>query len=521
MATVNFNGATTTVDMTDPNLVAFDRSDGAFSTGWSWLTPTGNDLQANGSGMQFDAAGRATAGTVKEIAIDIGNNNFSPPDISVTNVTLSAPGLDDSAQAFWDAALRGGDSIDATGLAAAKVGAGFSVLFGDDLASATGTSSTVITDQGNGDTILTGDGAYIAMGDVDRVAGSVSLGRFAVYLGADDLITGAATGLFNRFTGDADSVGPNGRLVAGDDHITIDSSNLNSEVAGDAGVVLGSASGRAILQGGDELLEGFGNSEARLVGDAIAVDGFATVLAGADRIFDGDRGNELIGDVLVVRGGGTPRVEGGNDTITGGGSDDRISGGVGRIEGTVSVLGGFDALDGGDGNDTIFGEVATEGALPGVSGGNDQISGDAGDDRLFGQTGNDRLLGGSGADSLSGGDGRDILLGGAQADRLDGGAGNDRLDGQGGSDGLLGGAGRDAFVFRGGAFGGDRVVDFEDGLDRFDLDVGLSFADLALSRADLDGDGAVDDVRIDVAGSGTIEVLGADPAAIDASDFLF
>jgi Ca2+-binding RTX toxin-like protein len=513
MAVVTFGGAKSAVDMSDPNLAAFGQAGVKTSTFWTWKTPTDKEVLLRGSGMQFDAAGRATAGTVSGIEINIGGANSGlVPGMEIDNISVPAPVLDDGAQAFWNALLGGPDLIDATGLAAAQVGAGFSILFGDDLAAAaTGTSPFSAAEQGGTDTLVLGDGAYIAMGDVDRVAGSVPLGRFAVYGGADELFTGATTGFLNRFMGDAASVGPNGRLLGGDDHVKIDSSNLSSEAAGDAGVVLGSAGGRATLEGGADLLEGFGSSEARLVGDAIAVDGFADVLGGGDEILDGDRGNELFGDVLVVRGSGNVQVRGGDDTVEGRGGDDRVSGDVGRVEGATAVAGGGDVLDRGDGNDTVFGEVATEGAPPaGVTGGDDTISGGLGNDRLFGQTGGDTLLGGAGRDGLLGGDG---------GDRLEGGGGRDTLDGGAGFNLYIGGAGADVLVAQG-VFARHVVVDFQDGADRFDLAAGLTFADLALRRIDFDEDGGRD-VLIEVPGGGEIVVKDTALGAIDASDFLF
>jgi hemolysin type calcium-binding protein len=511
MATVSFDGAESVVNMTDPNLVAFGQAGPRSASFWSWTTPGGDEVQALGFGMQFDAAGRATAGTVTEVRIDAGNDNAGLLDIHASGLpSLPAAALDDSAQAFWNAVLGGSDTIDATGLAAAQVGGGFSILFGDDLASVLGSSLAFPTDEGGNDAFTMGDGAYDVMGDAARVAGNTGFRLFADYLGGDDTIAGGTTGLFNRFVGDAGSVGPNGRLGAGNDEITVDSSNLNSEVAGDTGVVLGSASGRATVVGGDDTLEGGSSSEAKLVGDAIAVDGFADVSGGDDFILDGDRGNELFGDVLVLRGNGTSTVRGGDDAVLGRGGNDRIAGDAGRIEGPNTLVGGDDALDGGDGNDTIFGEVATEGALPpGVSGGNDAIFGGAGNDRMFGQTGEDTLSGGAGRDGLFGGDGND---------RLEGGGGKDTLDG--GADVYVGGGGADVFVFQG-AFASNVVLDFQDGSDRFDLAAGLGFGDLAVRRDDFDGDGLADDVLVEVSGQGSFGVLNTALGAVDASDFLF
>lgn len=58
-------------------------------------------------------------------------------------------------------------------------------------------------------------------------------------------------------------------------------------------------------------------------------------------------------------------------------------------------------------------------------GGNDTITGNNSANRLQGGSGDDRLSGEAGNDVLIGGDGRDMLIGGAGADDLTGGSGND------------------------------------------------------------------------------------------------
>ena len=71
-----------------------------------------------------------------------------------------------------------------------------------------------------------------------------------------------------------------------------------------------------------------------------------------------------------------------------------------------------------------------------------------------------------------------------------------------------------------GTFGRDRVLDFQNGVDKFDLAASLKFANLAVAAADLDADGAVDDVRVLLTG-GQIDILNTARSAIDAGDFLF
>ncbi|RDI61750.1 hemolysin type calcium-binding protein [Microvirga subterranea] len=135
-------------------------------------------------------------------------------------------------------------------------------------------------------------------------------------------------------------------------------------------------------------------------------------------------------------------------------------------------------------------------------GGNDQIQGQAGNDRLDGGTGNDKINGGAGSDLLFGRGGRDSLSGGLNNDKL------------------YGGANADTFIFRG-KWGYDRVMDFQDGLDKLDLrSNGLSFSKLAIRMADVDRDGRSDDILIK-AGANTIGILNTKLATIDHGDFLF
>ena len=120
-------------------------------------------------------------------------------------------------------------------------------------------------------------------------------------------------------------------------------------------------------------------------------------------------------------------------------------------EGSLVRLNHDDYFETGAGFDKIY---AARGA--------DTIKTGAGKDTLWGAEGNDKLFGGGGNDFLWGGKGRDKLWGGNGADALNGGAGNDRL---------RGGNGKDDFRFTGN-FGDDVVLDFQDGLDKIDMEFG-------------------------------------------------
>jgi Ca2+-binding RTX toxin-like protein len=138
-----------------------------------------------------------------------------------------------------------------------------------------------------------------------------------------------------------------------------------------------------------------------------------------------------------------------------------------------------DTLIGDSGNDFISGRKAND-SLDGAAG-DDSIYGGKGLDTLTGSGGDDILFGGRGFDSLDGGAGNDSLYGGKGNDTLLGGAGDDFLSGENGDDFLTGGAGNDRFLLSLGS-GSDTIVDFELGIDKFALDNGLTFQDLALDR---------------------------------------
>ncbi len=74
---------------------------------------------------------------------------------------------------------------------------------------------------------------------------------------------------------------------------------------------------------------------------------------------------------------------------------------------------------------------------------NDTLSGDGDDNHISGGKGSDRLYGEAGNDTLIGGDGADYLYGGPGQDRLEGGDGNDWIVPGLGNDTIFGGAGID------------------------------------------------------------------------------
>ncbi|OED49119.1 hypothetical protein AB838_08180 [Rhodobacteraceae bacterium (ex Bugula neritina AB1)] len=119
--------------------------------------------------------------------------------------------------------------------------------------------------------------------------------------------------------------------------------------------------------------------------------------------------------------------------------------------------------------------------------------------------GSDVISGTHFAEALAGGLGDDSISGLAGSDTLEGGAGNDTLDG---------GDGADTFVFSS-QFANDQVTDFDDGVDRLNLDIeGVSFGDVVIS--DVSGD-----AHITVADHGTVVLQGFNAALLSEDDFLF
>lgn len=146
--------------------------------------------------------------------------------------------------------------------------------------------------------------------------------------------------------------------------------------------------------------------------------------------------------------------------------------------------------------------------------GNDSVIGSDLADKCWLGRGNDRSLGRDGNDLTYGGDGNDSLLGGAGADTLFGDSGRDRITGGVQNDLLAGGQGADTFVFAGQS-GRDRIIDFENGLDRIDLSAfHTSFAALHITTSGTT-------TEIGLPGGATVLLNLVSRNSIDASDFLF
>ncbi|MGL6339301.1 MAG: DUF4347 domain-containing protein [Waterburya sp.] len=203
-------------------------------------------------------------------------------------------------------------------------------------------------------------------------------------------------------------------------------------------------------------------------------------LAGNDTIIGLDGNDSLkgnAGDDNIDGGAGDDSINGGNgqdflqgdrdnDILKGDAGHDTLIGGVGND--TLNGAGGKDFLVGEDGNDSLWGGQ-----------GQDTLWGDAGQDTLRGYDGHDVIEGGEGADELYGEHGNDILTGGLGNDTLVGGAGKDSIIGAEGQDVLRGDAGQDVFSLD--AYGdNDLILDFTDGVDKFNLIGELDFNSLCI-----------------------------------------
>lgn len=88
MTTVNASNATEAVNILGGgNQIDFQSRDlgNNGTTSYSWLSTGGDDIQAYGSGMDYNG-NPANYGWVSRIDIDLSNNNFGTPDVTFTNI---------------------------------------------------------------------------------------------------------------------------------------------------------------------------------------------------------------------------------------------------------------------------------------------------------------------------------------------------------------------------------------------------------------------------------------------------
>ena len=422
---------------------------------------------------------------------------------------------------------------------------------------------------GAGDDLINGGiGADVLDGgtDNDRLFGGEGDDLLIGGIGADVLNGGAGTDTADYSTAGAGviasliSPSANRGDALGDTYFSIENiigSAFNDRLFGDIGI-------NTLIGGdGDDLLNG-GDGDDIIsdgAGDDISVGGAGNDVFIAGTGANDFRGNAGIDTVDFSQIDGRAFVNLATQTINDAGqpdgeANDDVIASIENLIGTNSgdfFLGnnGQNRLEGGAGNDTLNGGA-----------GNDIIVDGDGDDLSIGGAGNDLFIAGAGANTYRGNAGIDTVdfsgfgegiginlqtqtvfgtgeisddiiasidsaIGSAQSDTLigntgfntlDGGAGDDIIIGAGGVDLLFGGAGADTFVL-GAGFGRDRLFDFENGVDIFQIEssVAMDFSDLTIQQAG-------QDVIFYATASGRADVLRiveADVADIDASDFIF
>jgi Ca2+-binding RTX toxin-like protein len=261
---------------------------------------------------------------------------------------------------------------------------------------------------------VSGAQTTVTGGDTDKI----SLIENIIGTGFDDEITGnALNNVLEGGAGKDDITGGAGADTikggAGDDNITIGGTDAqNDTIDGGADNDTITVSGNTALT-----LENFsaGNSSIEIW----TGNGFAVLGTAKNNAFDFS-GLTTLNGVLHVDGGL------GNDTIkahaAGGlGMDLRGGGGDDTLIGNTSA----DKLDGGDGEDTLEGGA-----------GNDTLKGGAGNDSIFGGDDKDTITGGAGNDFMDGGDDSDTYIVSGTDGQFDivndtGGAGTDKIEVQG------------------------------------------------------------------------------------------
>ncbi|MTH78393.1 calcium-binding protein [Paracoccus aestuariivivens] len=186
------------------------------------------------------------------------------------------------------------------------------------------------------------------------------------------------------------------------------------------------------------------------------------MLAGIENLVSGAGRDTLTGDAgaNVLNGGA------GYDLLTGGAGNDTLIGGLGA-----------DTMVGDAGNDVYWVDHASDRVIEAIVGGIDRINSSIGID--LARPGNvyanveNVVLTGSASVSVLGTAANNALTGNAAANGISGRAGNDIL---------TGGAGADTFVF-GANFDQDRIVDFQDGIDRIRLQGFGDVTNMAQARA--------------------------------------
>ena len=262
---------------------------------------------------------------------------------------------------------------------------------------------------------------------------------------------------------------------------------------------------------------------------------------GADQLNGGDGHDVYLvdntGDVVNDLGGGTDRIDttlniftlganienlsfigAGNFAGTGNGLANTIIGGAGNDN--LNGLGGADHLQGRGGNDIYVIDSVGDAVAEAVGGGYDTMLSSV--TKTIAANVEVLTLTGAGNINATGNSVVNVLNGNSGNNTLSGLGGNDRLDGRAGNDILIGGANNDVFVFSTPAYGADQINDFDSnpagGQDLIDF-VGADITTANFSTSVTVTASGVSDTLITTA-SGTILLVGINPATINASDFI-
>jgi Ca2+-binding RTX toxin-like protein len=255
-------------------------------------------------------------------------------------------------------------------------------------------------------------------------------------------------------------------------------------------------------------------------GPIITVIPSSDILRSIENVLGSRYGDRLTGNEQVNRlsgGDGNDILEGGGsgDTLIGSAGDDTLTGGVGA-----------DTMEGGVGNDAYSVDNAADIVTENLAEGIDQVLASV-SHGLAANVENLALATGAGAINGVGNNLGNTIVGSDGDNFIRALAGNDRVIGGTGRDVMAGDADNDTFVFEGGNFGNDWIVDVRDGSRDFDAGTGTgdviellgvpgiaSFADVQAHMTEASGN-----TIISVDGVNVIIVQGVLPTQFAADDF--
>jgi VCBS repeat-containing protein len=482
--------------MGDFNGFQFERSltvleDGGSLTNLSWLLPANERYSYvfQGNSQQIDhmlvSGGLAANAEFDVVHLNSGQAGFRPTD---HDPVLGRFLVNTGPTAAGDAYAANEDTV-------LSVSAANGVLANDrDL---NGDTLTAVLQQGpaHGTLTLNADGSfsYVAAANYNGADSFTYVTRDAVGATTPPTMVTLSVAAVN----DAPVANPDAAAVINNRSVTLDVLANDTDVdAGDTRTITGISA--TALGGSVSLVDG----KLVYAADADAFDllpAGATVVDSFTYTVKDAAGAASTATVQVTVTGAVPMAPqiggNGNDTLTGDDGINLLVGGNGGDQ--LSGLGGADSLNGGNGNDTLSG-----------GGSRDVLAGENGDDVVFGGEGGDQITGDNGSDRLYGEAGADQISGGNGADTLVGGTGDDTLAGDNGGD---------RFVFSG-AFGKDRITDFDARDDVIQLDRAqfASFADV-LSHAQQVGSSVV----ISYDADNSITLADVRLASLGAGDFVF